>query len=86
MSAIAQYGSRTSGHQRSVCATHTPESQCAPGLEFARGALIGEHSWITRQAMFIAGLSDLADASVELDYFTDEMKLLGVYPADPKRP
>ncbi len=49
----------------SICST---DPQCTAGTGFARGAQLGEHTYLTHEAMVLAGLGDFA-VSEPLDYY-----------------
>lgn len=57
--------------ERSVCLPAS-EPECKPGLEFARGRQLGEHTWIAREAMVRAGLpTALVTREDALSYYID---------------
>lgn len=60
-------GGRFSNYSASICDADMDD--CVEGLGFARGQQLGEHSFITRRALSMAGLLDLASDATLLDYW-----------------
>lgn len=78
----APYGGAATGHDMSICRGEDAPF-CEPGLGFARGAQLGEHARIVREALRAAGLSSFGDRAFELAYWSDRHTVLTGDPGSP---
>ena len=61
---------RTLSIEESIC---RPMKQCNSGLATARGVMLGEHTWITVEAMKHAGLRDFVSQRAVPDYWSPNL-------------
>ncbi|MEM6927761.1 MAG: hypothetical protein AAF602_12585, partial [Myxococcota bacterium] len=63
-------------YRQSTCAGHD-EDFCDEGLEYARGAMYGEHSWLVRQAARQAGVLPLFASPDVFSYYSVDRQVVG---------
>lgn len=78
------FGGVATGHDMSICAG-TSRPFCDSGVAFARGAQLGEHARIARDALRVAGLASIADESFDLSFYAGAHTVMMGTEGDPTR-